>query len=216
MITSLMMPTPADGPLLVTSIPTAVHEDGTLSLSNSNISCLQAIPNLSAEIRIIIWRFAAYQPRLIEIGHAKSRGTTSLINPLSRKPNAIFHTSKESREEALKFYQITEFYGRPLKSARALDNHPKLYFNPRVDVIYFGRYTSIDKIIEFLRYLPLTTVTKIPHVAVHYELLLTAAYQGPQICRDFLRPSVLSIEAQIVKVLHGLHSHLHATKVAEQ
>ncbi|KAH6715787.1 hypothetical protein BKA61DRAFT_573643 [Leptodontidium sp. MPI-SDFR-AT-0119] len=175
-------------PLAPTSLAMA-QEDGADTLQLYSNSYFLQFPKLPAELRINVWRYAAHQPRLVEIGHAKSLRTTSLINPLSRKPTAILHTNRESRAEVFEVLQVTEFDGSPFNSPEGQENRPKLYFKPQVDVVYFGKYSSIDNIIGFLRYLPLTKVAKIPRVAIHQDLLPLATCKGPRAIETFSSPA---------------------------
>jgi hypothetical protein len=61
-------------------------------------------PNLPLELRRNIWRFAASTERIIEVrwGHCKDYYHSST------PPPSVLHASRESRIEALRYYEVLE------------------------------------------------------------------------------------------------------------
>ncbi|KAK0105044.1 hypothetical protein ONS95_004588 [Cadophora gregata] len=77
-------------------------------------------PNLPRELRNRIWRYAAFEKRIVRViyrSHAKLDPSLSTltIEKQSRHP-AIVHTSKEAREEGKRYYERVYERRRPWKS----------------------------------------------------------------------------------------------------
>jgi len=108
-------------------------------------------PILPAELRCKIWRWAAQHPRLVEIEYCQAvdfstdRGThpEHRVCPKSRLPPVLLRVSHESREEAMKAYEMRTF-----DSDTGMSNQRYIYFNPRADIIYFGEKNCLSTMIR--------------------------------------------------------------------
>jgi hypothetical protein len=102
-------------------------------------------------LRWKIWGHAACLERIIEVdairGSQEIHGVVR-IAPNSRNPPAILHTSRESRAEALKFYELKEIETRRGFSGQASQH---MYFNSQADILYFGEQSSILTLETVLR-----------------------------------------------------------------
>jgi hypothetical protein len=104
----------------------------------SNPMSFTLFPQLPAELRIKIWVLSLPDPRIVALNYSHApfdpsyrtlrdqamRGCTS--------PTAIpsiLHTSREARHEALLFYNL---------SFNIHHGTAKIFFNPAIDVLYFG------------------------------------------------------------------------------
>jgi hypothetical protein len=113
---------------------------------------------LLTEIRLMIWRVLLLQPRIIEIeakpggdwnfppsdiedGDASIDDGKYMVSHHSREPPVILHICRESREEALNAYKLMPVY---------LLSIERIYFNPLVDVIYFGQNCCTETMNDLL------------------------------------------------------------------
>lgn len=85
--------------------------------------------SLPAEIRLQIWREACHE-RVVEVLYKPEQDKVVTTTD----PPAILHTSRESREEALKFY-------RPAFATATRDAH--IYFCPWRDTLYLPRHRDM-------------------------------------------------------------------------
>jgi hypothetical protein len=113
---------------------------------------------LPTEIRLMIWRVLLLQPRIIEIeakpggawnpfpfhiedGDASMDDGKYMVSHHSQEPPVILHICRESREEALDAYKLMPIY---------LLSFDRIYFNPLVDVIYFGQNSCTETMNDLL------------------------------------------------------------------
>ncbi|KAI9646649.1 hypothetical protein NHQ30_004646 [Ciborinia camelliae] len=142
-----------------------IDSDQISTSSSAILSEFHCFPELPPELRIMIWRayFKQLPGRIIEIepdrtnivdSHAGYRAT----KVSSRVPPALRNLiCKDARKEALHIYQLWRLDNRP-------DGHtppPQLiYFNPSIDIIYFGRRTCfaimcffVDSLVRAKKYI---------------------------------------------------------------
>lgn len=120
------------------------------------------------DIRLEVWVQAASVPRVIELDKVsdgpQSAGNGQALNyvrvaPNSRVPPAILHVNSESRIESFKYYQLTNFENKPRKWGFSSEHY--IYYNPLVDIVYFGENSSLSTLITVLR-----KGLSIPNVAI--------------------------------------------------
>ncbi|KAI9644721.1 hypothetical protein NHQ30_006747 [Ciborinia camelliae] len=88
---------------------------------------------LPLELRVLIWELAAFQKRILELNYCIVDEKFANFGP----PPAILHTSKESREVALRFYNMS--FGTDKQPA-------DIYFNPVCDTIYLSSRQYVDEV----------------------------------------------------------------------
>ncbi|EPE33938.1 hypothetical protein GLAREA_06951 [Glarea lozoyensis ATCC 20868] len=159
---------------------------------------------LAVEIRVKIWHLHIWNsPHLIEIekgpgfreGHAMPTqevivGTHSWyrVSPRSRIPPAILRVCFESRAEAMRVYKLTNFDYQT--------NHIRgreMWFNPAVDIIYFGEDTCLATIIHMKK------TVDIRRMAFNVTGRITQ-------CHDFDEP-LYAVDGGVnpMQALHGFH-----------
>jgi hypothetical protein len=97
------------------------------------LSEFELFPKLATELRLKIWNFAAYQPRLIEVEHARNAHRSLSVTTQSRLSPVVLRVCKESREEGLKVYSLTYF-----EVQRPPNIEYAIYYNPLSDIVHFG------------------------------------------------------------------------------
>jgi len=101
--------------------------------------------DLPTELRRQIWREAFPAPRIIELvdgpGRTGKLRAQQLVTPwiTPATPPAVLYVCRESRNEALRFYQLA--FGR--KSFE-----PRIYIDFARDIVYFGRGTRGDEMVD--------------------------------------------------------------------
>jgi len=104
-------------------------------------------PELAPELRLNIWNLAAHIPRLIEIEHAPNHERKPLrpavlqshnselvrVAPRCRRSPVVLRVCRESREEGLKVYTLTNFdcQWRP-------NLEREIFYNPQADIVFFN------------------------------------------------------------------------------
>jgi hypothetical protein len=161
---------------------------------------------LAVEIRVKIWHLHIWNsPHIIDIqlGPAVREGREmptefmlvgphawSQATPRSRVPPAILHVCFEAREEAKKFYKLTNFdYHSEYSGIKGNE----IWFNPAVDIVYFGDTTCLATIIYTRKELDIRRIA------------LNSTNRIVQ-CHDFDEPTY-GIEGGIgpMQALHGCH-----------
>jgi hypothetical protein len=153
---------------------------------------------LPTEIRLMIWRVLLLQPRIIEI-EAKPGGAWNLfpfhmededasiddgkymVSHHSREPPVVLHIYRESREEALDAYKLMLVY---------LLSFDRIYFNPLVDVIYFGQNSCTETMNDLLG-----QCWAIERVAVDLSMQKKVCYHAYEEDRDRI---------SVMRALHNL------------
>ncbi|KAI9647662.1 hypothetical protein NHQ30_004047 [Ciborinia camelliae] len=121
-------------------------------------------PNLAPEIRIKIWSFAARSDaRIFELlWHCYPWDRTGPLHHhdrfyVSRRTNrvpAMMQVNKESREEGMRIFEkrVINTYRKPRQfflSQYLEPPVPYTWFNPDLDIIYFGEKTCIWTVVKF-------------------------------------------------------------------
>ena len=121
---------------LLTQLP---RLETDLSSRGAALKSFPLIPKLPTELRCMIWAFIASQSRVVLVfDMAMAKPWPSNIKSQSNTPS-IMHTSKVSRSEGLKFYELLSEKAQDLKSCTAHHGWPltektkKLYINFKVD-----------------------------------------------------------------------------------
>jgi hypothetical protein len=138
------------GKIIKYSLPPVFESSSQLAEHNRSSTTFHLFGRLPPEIRYMIWKTACSEPRLIELTwkllvKGFNRGFWTAhhyyhATPNSSKVPAILHALQEARGEALRFYQRRYFTNETNGSQET----KHVYFNPRVDIIYFG-YQSVRR-----------------------------------------------------------------------
>lgn len=94
----------------------------------SDLRSFHSFSLLPAEIRLDIWRYSCYQPRVVEVYYDSERDRCATTTP---QP-ATLYVCSESRSEALRVY--TPLFG-------TITHEPVIYFNAQLDTLYLPRPT---------------------------------------------------------------------------
>jgi len=106
-------------------------------------------PELVPEIRLKIWKAICLEPRMVDVFQVrKTFDIIEHVRTFEYKSHcpipAILHTSHEARYEGLKYYTLgfgrvarwtTDDEGFYVEELRPLQLPPRIYFNPRCDII---------------------------------------------------------------------------------
>jgi len=109
---------------------------------------------LPQELRQKIWQCASNQPRLIELEYSQPHYGTGMtrshellrVSKRTRAPPPLLSASQEARREGRRLYEnfLDKFHMN-----EGLGN--VVYFNPKADIVYFGRRSCVSSIAGFLR-----------------------------------------------------------------
>ncbi|PMD36915.1 hypothetical protein L207DRAFT_586601 [Hyaloscypha variabilis F] len=179
---------------------------GRKTYNGPSANAFYLFPELPVEMRFKIWGYTALHSRFIEIewgpefrngydlGGVVCAGSDfrRRVSPASRQPPAIFHVSREARDEAKKNYQLRTFDTKT-------PNHTEryIYYNPNCDIIYFGEESCISTMLFTFSAQPREPI---PRVAI------TLSGKGSQKCNCDYDGHAYGADTDIrtMQALHGL------------
>jgi hypothetical protein len=110
---------------------------------------------LPIEFRLRVWMWVSRHPRLIELEYSQphnynlglaERHGLLRVSKITRAPPALLSACREARGEGKRLYE--DFLVR----FDMIDGRGNVvYYNPEVDIVYFGRKTCVSSIAAFLR-----------------------------------------------------------------
>jgi hypothetical protein len=145
------------------------HPDPTTQyngLLQGNPCTFRAFPNLPAELQNMIWRYSLPGPRVIRAAYIEGedyeKGSFVFRDAC---PPTVLHVCKNSRREALIFYQSLS---ESVSSGSRIQRPRSIYFDPTLDTIYLmGPYFQKGPLyLDFTRGFP--DIKKIQSLAMEY------------------------------------------------
>lgn len=160
------------------------------------LTTFHVFSELPTELRLLIWGYAARSsPRLLELRwkyKATHRGFE--IAPKSRRAPGFMHACHEARKEGKRAYEERVFC---CYDSRQIES--KIWYNPDMDILFFGAYTCMSTVERFFAGRP-----DISRVA----FLCKGQIQGCCSKIEDLLPinpteNAMDINANVMQILHG-------------
>jgi len=162
-------------------------------------------PKLPIEVRLRIWRTCANQGRLIEIEQsttwAREHWDVTVCRP-SRQTPTILRVCKESRNECMKLYIMARFDAFiPVMHQKnnTMPGEHWVYYNPNVDIIYFGKNTCTRKINHICQ-----LGFQISRIAIAVSENSDSAYDC---CAVWFNPNIPFAMSPVHRIANVLHGH---------
>lgn len=168
--------------------------------------------DLSAHIRIKIWKEVTSFPRIIEMEDSLAsppqrpialewmdHSDHLQVSRWSRQPPQVLHVYTEARHEAMKVYRLIKL---DIFSQRVEVGERPVYYNPNTDIIYFGPRCCPSSMLCLFR-----TTTRSSHlfpriIAIEYRVCVRKQY----CCFDIYSvggPFIVFGGVEILKAIHG-------------
>jgi hypothetical protein len=165
--------------------------------------------DLPIEIRMKVWKKLIKQPRLIEIEHdpriwnQKKRSQFQCpkdhrswrVAYRSRTTPVVLQINKETREEALKSYVRIR-----CEQKFASNKWKEVYYNPQIDIIYFGQNACINTIHHAIHRNWVR-----PRIAIDIRIQTGICCDGQELNTDYATENGYGIDDDIsvLQLLHG-------------
>lgn len=148
--------------------------------TRAHLTAFSKFPKLPPELRLKIWRYAAWVPQIIGIRTQRPSGTVEGTAARCQ----LLSTCKEARSESLRSRQ-------DLHESRSR-SHAKIFFNPEIDTLWLTDPATTPQQLKTFR-------SKIKHLAIDYRLW----YGNPDTMtnRSFLPRHLLMLDLEEVIVV---------------